>query len=131
MARADEVPPGDDPEAEEDLGRRGTMTKEFHLRPVDGKGLKPIPIRDGETKVVGRNARFGILDERVAAHHALWSDPAPDDDAPPAKRRKRHKNGKRSKKRQRPQQQRRRSTKAQSGTQDTGLSSLPSGGGRR
>ena len=69
MARADEVPPGDDPEAEEDLGRRGTMTKEFHLRPVDGKGLKPIPIRDGETKVVGRNARFGILDERVAAHH--------------------------------------------------------------
>jgi len=69
MARADEVPPGDDPEAEEDLGRRGTKTKEFHLRPVDGKGLKPIPIRDGETKVVGRNARFGILDERVAAHH--------------------------------------------------------------
>ena len=69
MARADEVPPGDDPEAEEDLGRRSTMTKEFHLRPVDGKGLKPIPIRDGETKVVGRNARFGILDERVAAHH--------------------------------------------------------------
>ena len=69
MARADEVPPGDDPEAEEDLGRRGTMTKEFHLRPVDGKGLKPIPIRDGETKVVGRNARFGILDERIAAHH--------------------------------------------------------------
>jgi hypothetical protein len=69
MARADEVPPGDDPEAEEDLGRRGTKTKEFHLRPVDGKGLKPIPIRDGETKVVGRNARFGILDERIAAHH--------------------------------------------------------------
>ena len=30
------------PEAEEDLGRRGTKTKEFHLRPVDGKGLKPI-----------------------------------------------------------------------------------------
>lgn len=69
MARADEVPTGDDPEAEEDLGQRGTKTKEFHLRPVDGKGLKPIPIRDGETKVVGRNARFGILDERVAAHH--------------------------------------------------------------
>ena len=69
MARADEVPPGDDPEAEEDLGRRSTKTKEFHLRPVDGKGLKPIPIRDGETKVVGRNARFGILDERIAAHH--------------------------------------------------------------
>ena len=53
-------------ESGEDLGQ--LRNAQYHLRPVDGKGLKPIPIRDGETKVVGRNRRYGILDERIAAN---------------------------------------------------------------
>lgn len=69
MASVHEDEPGDDSGSGlgEDLGQRGSA-KQYHLRPVDGKGLKPIPIRDGETKVVGRNPRFGILDERIAAN---------------------------------------------------------------
>ena len=40
-----------------------------HLRPVEGKGLKPIPLPPEGSIVIGRSARFGILDELVVAHH--------------------------------------------------------------
>eukprot|EP00227_Mantoniella_beaufortii_P022011 CAMPEP_0197575642 /NCGR_PEP_ID=MMETSP1326-20131121/977_1 /TAXON_ID=1155430 /ORGANISM="Genus nov. species nov., Strain RCC2288" /LENGTH=192 /DNA_ID=CAMNT_0043138451 /DNA_START=124 /DNA_END=698 /DNA_ORIENTATION=- len=43
---------------------KANATRQYHLRPVEGKGLKPIPLHESEPRVVGRSAHFGILDEK-------------------------------------------------------------------
>ena len=41
----------------------------YHLRPVEGKGLKPIVLRESETVVVGRSERLGISNAKIGAKH--------------------------------------------------------------
>jgi len=74
MASADDVPPGDEGHTHggSNMGAAPVNAKSpmhHHLRPVEGKGLKPIPLPPEGSIVIGRSARFGILDELVVAHH--------------------------------------------------------------
>jgi len=50
MASAHEDPAGANPESGEDLGQ--LRNAQYHLRPVDGKGLKPIPTEKRKLSVV-------------------------------------------------------------------------------
>ena len=40
----------------------------YFLRPVEGKGLRPIPLSESEGTVVGRSKDLGILDNKVSAN---------------------------------------------------------------
>lgn len=57
-----------------------STTKRFFLRPVDGKGLLPIPLHAGKTTAVGCMEAFGAVDERLSDQHVdvlLEMDPVP------------------------------------------------------
>lgn len=47
----------------------GDQPRFYHLRPVEGKGLKPIVLREAETVVVGRGERLGISSAKIGAKH--------------------------------------------------------------
>lgn len=46
-----------------------SQTKSFYLRPVDGKGLLPIPLKVGEPKIIGSKTALETMSQHVLNEH--------------------------------------------------------------